>query len=210
MCDFLITYACIHNDNCCHSLIFWKKLDKLCPINTYSDLLETKEPFVSWRGSYWSIGDNRRLFCLIHYWWLLYQWCNMYLLHLLWSDLVLDIVCRAQLWSLIAILVRKNNSYVGLQVKTFISCSYTGTGSHHDVGFGKGKYYSVNVPLKDGISDKPFIEVFSRLVSTIQPPFLLIRPPFRYNCCTKLAKETIFFPLARGSKERLHLLTQSK
>ena len=49
-------------------------------------------------------------------------------------------------------------------MKNFISISCTGTGSHYDVGFGKGKYYSVNVPLKDGITDKPFIEVFSRLV----------------------------------------------
>ena len=49
------------------------------------------------------------------------------------------------------------------ELKT-ISCSFTGTGSHYDVGFGKGKYYSVNVPLKDGITDKPFIEIFSRLV----------------------------------------------
>ena len=33
-----------------------------------------------------------------------------------------------------------------------------------NVGEGKGKYYTVNVPLKDGITDKPFIQTFSRLV----------------------------------------------
>jgi len=63
---------------------------------------------------------------------------------------------------LIASLVSKSNTFVGVQVKTFISCSFTGTGSQYDVGFGKGKYYSVNVPLKDGITDKPFTEMFSR------------------------------------------------
>lgn len=32
------------------------------------------------------------------------------------------------------------------------------------MGLGKGKYYSVNIPLKDGITDKPFVQIFSRLV----------------------------------------------
>lgn len=44
-----------------------------------------------------------------------------------------------------------------------------GTGSCSDVGEGKGKYYTVNIPLKDGITDKPFIQIFSRLVL----PFVL-------------------------------------
>lgn len=39
---------------------------------------------------------------------------------------------------------------------------FAGTGASQDVGLGKGKYYTVNVPLKDGITDKPFIEIFSR------------------------------------------------
>lgn len=39
-----------------------------------------------------------------------------------------------------------------------------GTGSCSDVGEGKGKYYTVNIPLKDGITDKPFFQIFSRLV----------------------------------------------
>ena len=42
-----------------------------------------------------------------------------------------------------------------------ISC-ISGTGASQDVGLGKGKYYTVNVPLKDGITDQPFIEIFSR------------------------------------------------
>jgi len=48
---------------------------------------------------------------------------------------------------------------------------FPGTGSHYDVGFGKGKYYSINVPLKDGITDKPFIEIFSRVMSEVKMRF---------------------------------------
>lgn len=88
------------------------------------------------------------------------------------SDLVPQSVSRAQLWGLIASLESKNNAFAGLQVKDVLSCSFTGTGSHYDVGFGKGKYYSVNVPLKDGITDKPFIEIFSRLAQYNQTMFL--------------------------------------
>ncbi|KAJ7394883.1 Histone deacetylase 8 [Desmophyllum pertusum] len=48
---------------------------------------------------------------------------------------------------------------------------FPGTGSSFDVGLGKGKYYSVNVPLKDGITDKPFIEIFSRVMSEVKMRF---------------------------------------
>ena len=36
-----------------------------------------------------------------------------------------------------------------------------------DVGEGKGRYYTVNVPLKDGITDKPFVQIFSRYSETL-------------------------------------------
>jgi len=48
---------------------------------------------------------------------------------------------------------------------------FPGTGSCLDVGEGKGKYYSVNVPLKDGITDKPFLEIFSRVMSEVRMSF---------------------------------------
>lgn len=48
---------------------------------------------------------------------------------------------------------------------------FPGTGGCHDVGLGKGKYYTVNVPLKDGITDKPFIEIFSRVMSEVKKRF---------------------------------------
>ena len=38
----------------------------------------------------------------------------------------------------------------------------TGTGSVDKVGEGRGSFYSVNVPLNDGIRDQPFTELFAR------------------------------------------------
>jgi len=37
-----------------------------------------------------------------------------------------------------------------------------GSGDISDVSVGKGKYYAVNVPLKDGIDDQTYISVFTR------------------------------------------------
>ena len=34
-----------------------------------------------------------------------------------------------------------------------------GTGHMDDIGFGKGKYYTINVPLFDGIEDAQYIEL---------------------------------------------------
>ncbi|XP_044178345.1 histone deacetylase 8-like isoform X1 [Acropora millepora] len=48
---------------------------------------------------------------------------------------------------------------------------FPGTGSHLDVGEGKGKYYTVNVPLKDGIADNLFVRIFSRILSEVQLRF---------------------------------------
>jgi len=37
-----------------------------------------------------------------------------------------------------------------------------GSGDVTDIGIGKGKYYAVNVPLKDGINDQTYVSVFTR------------------------------------------------
>ena len=37
---------------------------------------------------------------------------------------------------------------------------FPGTGTQEDKGMGKGKHYTVNVPLKDGITDEAFKTVF--------------------------------------------------
>lgn len=39
---------------------------------------------------------------------------------------------------------------------------FPGSGSLCDIGAGKGKYYSVNVPLKSGIMDEQLIILFKR------------------------------------------------
>ena len=37
---------------------------------------------------------------------------------------------------------------------------FPGTGSINDIGYGSGKYYSVNCPLRDGITDETYKQVF--------------------------------------------------
>ena len=37
---------------------------------------------------------------------------------------------------------------------------FPGTGDIKDVGHGKGKYYAINVPLKDGIRDDSYQNIF--------------------------------------------------
>ena len=37
---------------------------------------------------------------------------------------------------------------------------YPGTGSISDVGIGRGKYYTVNVPLKNSVTNEQFSHVF--------------------------------------------------
>ncbi|QSL66380.1 hypothetical protein MERGE_000758 [Pneumocystis wakefieldiae] len=42
---------------------------------------------------------------------------------------------------------------------------FPGTGELRDIGVGKGKYYSVNFPLRDGIDDESYALVFEPVVS---------------------------------------------
>jgi len=37
---------------------------------------------------------------------------------------------------------------------------YPGSGKLLDVGFGRGRYYTVNVPLKDGVRDDKYVTLF--------------------------------------------------
>ncbi|XP_011711094.1 histone deacetylase 8 isoform X4 [Macaca nemestrina] len=39
---------------------------------------------------------------------------------------------------------------------------FPGTGDVSDVGLGKGRYYSVNVPIQDGIQDEKYYQIFER------------------------------------------------
>lgn len=40
---------------------------------------------------------------------------------------------------------------------------YPGTGDIHDVGTAKGKYYTLNVPLKDGIGHENYVKLFTEV-----------------------------------------------
>lgn len=44
---------------------------------------------------------------------------------------------------------------------------FPGTGELRDIGVGKGKYHSVNVPLRDGIDDATYKSVFEPVISKI-------------------------------------------
>lgn len=45
---------------------------------------------------------------------------------------------------------------------------FPGTGDTSDVGFGsKGKYHSINIPLKDGMTDECYVNLFKRVMERI-------------------------------------------
>ena len=45
----------------------------------------------------------------------------------------------------------------------------SGTGDLKDVGSGRGKYYSLNVPLKDGLDDASFQRLFKPIMTKVGP-----------------------------------------
>ncbi|KAJ3204409.1 Histone deacetylase 2 [Entophlyctis luteolus] len=44
---------------------------------------------------------------------------------------------------------------------------FPGTGDVNDIGFGKGKHYSVNVPLNDGIDDDSYHRIFTTIMKEV-------------------------------------------
>ena len=44
---------------------------------------------------------------------------------------------------------------------------FPGTGGLRDIGINSGKYYSVNVPLNDGIDDKSFVDLFKFVMQDV-------------------------------------------
>jgi len=44
---------------------------------------------------------------------------------------------------------------------------FPGTGSLADIGAGAGKHHSINFPLRDGIDDESFVEVFRQVLSKV-------------------------------------------
>ncbi|KAK4488234.1 hypothetical protein RD792_003980 [Penstemon davidsonii] len=48
---------------------------------------------------------------------------------------------------------------------------FPGTGDIRDIGFGKGKYYSLNVPLDDGIDDESYQSLFKPIMAKVMEVF---------------------------------------
>ena len=46
---------------------------------------------------------------------------------------------------------------------------FPGTGAIDDVGTGKGKYYTVNVPLKDGMDDDSYQLLYEPVMTKVSP-----------------------------------------
>uniref|UniRef100_A0AC35U3P3 Histone deacetylase n=1 Tax=Rhabditophanes sp. KR3021 TaxID=114890 RepID=A0AC35U3P3_9BILA len=56
---------------------------------------------------------------------------------------------------------------------------FPGTGGIEDIGFGKGMKYSVNVPLKDGITDESyqsmFVPIMTKVMETFAPSVVVLQ-----------------------------------
>ncbi|KAL0440576.1 UNVERIFIED_CONTAM: Histone deacetylase 19 [Sesamum latifolium] len=48
---------------------------------------------------------------------------------------------------------------------------FPGTGDVRDIGYGKGKYYSLNVPLDDGIDDESYQSLFKPIMGKVMEVF---------------------------------------
>ncbi|XP_018400962.1 PREDICTED: histone deacetylase Rpd3-like [Cyphomyrmex costatus] len=56
---------------------------------------------------------------------------------------------------------------------------FPGTGDLRDMGAGKGKYYAVNIPLRDGMDDESyesiFVPIISKVMETFQPSAVVLQ-----------------------------------
>ncbi|CAG8454144.1 7566_t:CDS:10 [Ambispora gerdemannii] len=56
---------------------------------------------------------------------------------------------------------------------------FPGTGDIHDIGYGKGKYHAVNVPLREGIDDVTYKTIFEPIVTHViewyQPSVIVLQ-----------------------------------
>jgi len=48
---------------------------------------------------------------------------------------------------------------------------FPGTGDLRDIGAGKGKYYAVNFPLRDGVDDESFEDIFNPIVGKVMETY---------------------------------------
>lgn len=59
------------------------------------------------------------------------------------------------------------NKVLTVSVHKFTSGFFPGTGSLDDIGYNRGKYYSINVPLLDGIKDPEFVALMYRVLNKV-------------------------------------------
>lgn len=56
---------------------------------------------------------------------------------------------------------------------------FPGTGDLRDIGAGKGKYYAVNIPLRDGMDDESyesiFVPIMTKVMETFQPSAVVLQ-----------------------------------
>ena len=56
---------------------------------------------------------------------------------------------------------------------------FPGTGDLRDIGAGRGKYYAVNFPLRDGIDDETYETIFkpvmTKVMETYQPNAIVLQ-----------------------------------
>ena len=53
---------------------------------------------------------------------------------------------------------------------------FPGTGALDDVGHSTGKYYSVNVPLQEGMDDESYRYVYEPIMAKVQLPNIIYSP----------------------------------
>jgi histone deacetylase 8 len=72
-----------------------------------------------------------------------------------------------------------SNKILTLSFHKLMPGFYPGTGKLEDVGSSKGKYYSINVPFLEGISNTTYLKVFSdvfpRVMEAFQPEALVVQ-----------------------------------
>ncbi|RZF35358.1 hypothetical protein LSTR_LSTR016756 [Laodelphax striatellus] len=60
-----------------------------------------------------------------------------------------------------------------------VECSRLSCDCSLDIGAGKGKYYAVNIPLRDGMDDESyesiFVPIISKVMETFQPSAVVLQ-----------------------------------
>lgn len=79
-----------------------------------------------------------------------------------------------------------------------------------DIGAGKGKYYAVNIPLRDGMDDESyesiFVPIISKVMETFQPSAVVLQcgadslTGDRLGCFNLTVKGMLSFPLSHSFK----------